>query len=142
MVPDFFRHYITHIPLLDGPHATMVVDMEEIAKLFKQKEFEKLHNALVLLETTLIAHLIDEDDFMDKINYPYAKYHKIAHSEILKKMANLIDKIDEIAAKHYDSKHLVEELRKILVEHIDHYDMQISNYVKQDPELCKLYFRA
>jgi hemerythrin len=74
-----------------------------------------------------IDHLINEEDFMEKVKFPYWAPHKTKHLQLTHQFQELKDKINQDSS--YDSSWLVHNLEILLKQHIDSAHMQYSDWI-------------
>lgn len=122
-----FTRYKTGISKLDIAHYNLFLKLNDILLSLNTKE--ELVEHIEEFRNLTIEHFTSEEAFMKEIEFPYIESHKEAHAHILKKLNKLIGSAD-IINKHNIKMYFTNELDYILLKHIDHMDMQISEFLK------------
>lgn len=130
MSPDQFRHYKVNVPNVDDEHWDMITFMYGINAAAAQGDKNTVALKVGMLETMLEEHCIQEEQLMEKINFPYINAHKEAHNVLRRRMREIANNVN--LEKFYLHKDLMRNLHDIFVTHIDHMDMQYADWIKQN----------
>lgn len=119
-----FRHYMTGVAQIDNEHIDLLTAMSDLERSPELTDVE-IASQIVTIVQMFEDHLHHEEQFMDSINYPYIEYHKMQHVEILI-MLKTYRKSSPDAVTRYATHTLSEHF----IAHIDQYDMQLADFVK------------
>lgn len=75
------------------------------------------------------THFVNEEKFMQDINYPFFKEHLKLHDLILLQMNDFIKEIPSLKSDIFERK-IIEYIDIWLVNHIIHEDQKISNWIE------------
>ncbi len=123
-----FSHYVTHQAFLDEHHKKILTVLDEISQLSKNRKLfeglvlseemqQKLSNAL----NDLAEHFAQEELAMFRILYPYLESHRAAHTETMKQLLKLTQKL---------TGGIVSDSLEVLLKHIDFFDVQLAEFCK------------
>ena len=126
--------YDLGVTAMNDEHKVLITIME---KLYQQHEakatFNTLRATINELQDYTVKHFDDEEKFMDSINYPDLKVHKIIHADLLKKFAkhkeNFLDS-KEIEGSFFNF------LQLWLSAHIQGIDMKYADHSKTAPNVA------
>ena len=124
-----FEHYKLGIDHLDRQHYDLLGHLADISRAKTKDEACHLIDNLVV---DLDAHFITEVRFMESINYPYIAHHIETHKKLDKTFENLREKI--VYDTVFDASWVAKDTMRILLNHIDHEDMQYAQYYKKMPK--------
>lgn len=131
MNEEMFSHYKLDIKEIDDQHWELILIMNEIKQLKCDLCYtgvcERCSTLLQKLQTTLQHHFACEEQIMEQSNYPYLNYHKENHIDTMKLCSNKLN--TKLGTGYRD--YLMNSLKQVLIDHIDHHDMQYGNWVKQ-----------
>ncbi len=126
MSRDRFVHYLTGNHDIDSEHWDLLSMMALIIDDLRAKDFllafPKIKELLDIFEN----HLIHEDRIMELAKYPFKQPHNADHTTMLsiihqfESMINQNEKIND---------HHINKLSEMFLIHIDHYDMQMVDYI-------------
>ena len=128
-----FIHYKLDLPVFDTEHFALFKAMYECVRLIRHKE--DITAALHKLYLLMVAHTEHEETFLLDNDYPYFMDHKYSHDCILSRLSELIK-----TKATYMTEGLCHELDRLIVSHIDHYDLMFKDYYK-DRRLDTLIFK-
>ena len=120
-----FQHYRTHNDKIDACHFRLLCEMEDVARDYNQ--FKNISPILVLFNH-LTQHHIEEEAAMVIVNYPYIQFHIDAHC-ILR---NNLDDLISLCTANKRITNITDEFERLFVTHIDHYDIQFSDWIKDN----------
>ncbi|WP_050553690.1 hemerythrin domain-containing protein [Campylobacter jejuni] len=114
---------------------------ELIIKIKENPEDEEhkanLKNIVLQLFQYIKTHFKDEEDYMEKIDFPLKKQHKNNHKD-------LINKTKQILNHSNDVEKMAEELscltKEWILEHFANDDLLIDNYVKKAIDLKEIHY--
>jgi hemerythrin-like metal-binding protein len=124
---QFTAHYALGIDMLDSEHWKLISAMNVITDAIRANNKAFVQEGCELLLKELRIHCAHEEAYMGKINYPFFKYHRECHVELIKDMSKIVQNITETKPIY----NITDALYKVFVTHIDTVDTQISAYVKQ-----------
>ena len=124
-----FVHYRLDIPELDDEHWELFLKMSQISDLAQQGQIEQVKSLLDQLCKDMLVHYEHEEKFMESINFPYYEYHVKAHRVLYTKMQKMIGDVD---SHFYIDKWLGRNLEEIFMQHLDHMDRQVGEFVKKN----------
>lgn len=128
MSPEVFRFYRTDIPHIDEEHFHIIESMEELVQYCKSRDDRHAGPKAHYLRMVFEDHLAHEEAFMVEIGYKFTGYHLEQHKEMKSKLNQIIREID---AGHYPNW-IVDELKTMFINHIDHSDLQYADFVKNN----------
>ena len=124
---DFFNNYKIGIDFIDKEHRDLFLICDEAVKNITYKE--KSLELIIKFNKLIIDHFKNEEKYMEDIEYPYIKYHKEAHSIILIKLDNLINKEFNLEYNKTRQEYLIKTFDDTLLKHTDHFDRQIIDFL-------------
>lgn len=128
MNKEQFSLYKIGVAIIDDTHYKLLIRMDEVVESIKNnKPIDQLLQQLKDLQTELLEHLIEEEEFMEEIHYPYIEFHKLSHQHIRKKIKEILD---NTIVNRYPSSYTIRDLDKMFSGHIDQDDMQMGEYYK------------
>ena len=117
------------IPEMDLEHQILINLMN---KLFEKNEahVQKVEMSQVIKELIdyVIIHFKDEEQFLDKINYPNLDTHKDIHQKLLKQLKMYYEEFLKQNSDKIDDR-FFEFLSLWLTSHIQHFDMDYSHFL-------------
>ncbi|SMF25543.1 bacteriohemerythrin [Pseudobacteriovorax antillogorgiicola] len=122
--------YDLGIDAMNSEHKTLIAMMNRLYEKHEQgAEFDSLKQSVEDLANYTIKHFSDEETYMESINYPELKVHKLIHADLLKKLAK--HKEDFLASQTL-SPMFFNFLKMWLSAHIQGIDMKYSNFKKEN----------
>jgi hemerythrin len=123
-----FVHYKTDIPFIDAEHHELMIRMNEIIHELKYNHrIESATEKIDELSLAIKRHFATEEGFMKSVNFPMLNDHVNEHTQLIKQLDNKLNKLNTV----FDLINFVEFLEKIIVTHIDNYDLQYAKYYKE-----------
>lgn len=121
-------HYMTGITALDEEHVNVFNYIDEMLKACGDgAKVLKLFDEFILF---LVAHFKMEELYMTEIGFPYIVPHTEMHLKIISRLRNS-SRRSHADINYVDSKYYLNDLTRMLLTHIDHYDLQIGEYKKE-----------
>ncbi len=120
-----FRHYLTGVERLDHEHRKILELMHDVENNPTQTPAE-LATKVTKIAELFRQHLVEEEQLMIEIDYPYVVYHAEQHAEILRMVTDY-----ENTPANFTVRYATRRLSDHFLTHIDHYDFQFANYVKR-----------
>jgi hemerythrin-like metal-binding protein len=108
------------IPVLDQSHR-IVFDMLEAMEELPRPAFDA---ACRELTTEFIEHLREENSLMERIGYPAAQAHRIAHGHLLEKAARVLRLLKD--DKEARAREIIRSLPDWLEAHINTMDLALA----------------
>lgn len=121
-----FVHYRLDIPHLDEEHLALFKLLHRIRTL------DDFDTAYVLLQNAYVAfkeHTAHEEQYMSSVGFPYIAYHSDIHRMLSGAFIDLLMSCSGCKSIESTTHSAVKFLEK-LVDHIDHEDMQIGEFVR------------
>lgn len=127
---------------LDHQHKKIFYINEKISELIQKnpkndEDIQNLKKFVIKLFSDLKNHFVEEEKYMENINFPLLKEHKQLHNEILKKCKDIVSNINDI-------ENLSKEISKILqnfwIDHVINGDILINNYDKKAISIDEFYY--
>ena len=125
--------YSVGVDKFDQEHMLLVELINEMFIIVRDKgDVSTLANAVEKLIDYTKVHFSDEEEAMEKVNYPHLEEHKEIHTNLLEQV---VDFQRQIEHKGEDLRtDLYKFLREWLINHILDEDMKYSEYFKEEPE--------
>ena len=122
--------YLVDIELFDAQHKVILIYMNKVYTYFLAEKMKKdLFELVERLVTYCKLHYLDEETFMEEINFPEIVEHKAQHALIVSYLDTFMDRYDELnTAKNVDEILL---LKGRFLEHLEKFDRKYSKYKKQ-----------
>lgn len=117
---SILNNYKTGIIFIDEQHYILFRLCDEINKNINDQK--KSLELLQIFYDLMQKHFIDEEKFMEELNFPFIRYHKIAHEVILEKVLKFLNSKDDYSI--YMQKLLLKTVDDSFLKHTDHYDFQ------------------
>lgn len=128
MNPEVFKFYRTNVPQMDEEHWHILETMESLVHHCKARDDRNAGSTVHYLRLKFEDHLEHEEALMVDIKYKFSGYHLEQHRSMKAKLNNIIKEID---AGNYP-KWIVEELKSMFINHIDHSDLQYADFIKKN----------
>lgn len=126
MSPEAFVHYRVGIENIDNEHWEILQLYESIRVSCQDNNHSKVFDKVGQLRRLLEAHYASEEEMMEKINFPYLKYHKSAHLDILSELNSLQPFC--VKRNMFMVEYCTEVLNKMTIVHLDTLDRQYMEY--------------
>jgi hemerythrin-like metal-binding protein len=131
MTEEMFSHYKLDIKEIDDQHWELIQIMNDIKHTTCDYCYVSVcSNCATLLnqlKLILKEHFEYEEEIMTQHSYPYLPYHKQHHNEMMILCTTKLHTKLGLGNRNY----LMNTVQRILVDHIDHHDMQFGNWIKQ-----------
>lgn len=125
------QHYMTGITTLDEEHFTVFSKIDEMLKeVGDGAKVLEMFDEFILF---LIAHFKVEELYMTEIGFPYIVAHTEMHLKIIGRLQNSSRRSHK-DINYVDSKYYLNDLTRMLLTHVDQYDLQIGHYKKEKDE--------
>lgn len=123
MNQEAFKCYMLNIPTIDKQHWELIALLNSLCH---QRRSTDIFNENILIEIVkkLQDHFVYEEQYMRNIEYPYLRFHLIEHAKIMIAMEDIL-KTKNTAT---DFTFIINDLKAGLIDHIDSFDMKISDY--------------
>ena len=122
MNQEIFAHYKLNIAHLDIAHWDLLSSMKAISR-------GETENYFTTLAANLEEHFAIEEEFMLTLGYPFLVDHQLAHHALLHQARKIATTLNEKLATL-----ATETLYQVFIQHIDHYDRQIAEFVDTLPK--------
>ncbi len=125
--------YSVGVDKFDQEHMLLVELINEMFIIVRDKgDVATLTDAVEKLVDYTRVHFSDEEEALEKVNYPKLEEHKEIHTNLLEQV---VEFQEQIAAEGKDLRtDLYKFLRDWLINHILDEDMQYSEYFKDEKE--------
>jgi hemerythrin-like metal-binding protein len=122
-----FVHYKTGYKEIDDEHYKLLMLTSEIATLYHypSPDRETVNALMEKLRVKFYAHLAHEEEMMAAANYKWLAPHIKEHEKIRTKFDNMAIKLSNQGCTK-SKEYVVSEFQEIFVNHMDHYDTQIT----------------
>jgi hemerythrin-like metal-binding protein len=131
MTEERFRHYTVGVPKLDEEHWHAFQLMDAMISHLKKGEYDEADFGLDLLAAFVNEHNKVEDELMERINYPYRKWHLESNNKIIAKAKHLKELV---LAKHVN-RHQINDFEDAILNHIDHEDRKLAEFIRTLPQV-------
>jgi hemerythrin-like metal-binding protein len=118
--------------LIDNEHYGMLSEMESAKLAALEHSGSSLHESLARVIDLTAKHFSNEEAEMDRVQYPYAAWHKKVHGFILKDLGMLSSKFITIGNKVYAERFFSESMERLIVKHIDDSDRQLVEWISKN----------
>ncbi len=110
---------------IDDEHKKLIALANKAIKLSNDKQSkENIHGILKALNDYVIIHFRNEENYMQRINYPGLEHQKQCHSEIIGRM-------NKVVTESANLEDLGNNLKRLMlvwmIEHIIHEDKKIAS---------------
>ena len=128
---SFSEKYYTGIELIDSEHRklfSIISDTNDVihAELLHDK-YDEILRILTELKDYTFFHFRDEEEYMEKINYPGLADQKVAHENFVERLNELnLDEVDDNQQAYLED--LIKFLLNWLTNHILYMDKKIGEY--------------
>lgn len=130
MTPEAFKHYLLDIPDLDAQHWELAEIMNSIRSARQgNNPCMRIRELLQELLEKLLKHFAYEETLMEKIGFPYKEFHCAEHRKLKEDVENIIRTCRVTRCSHRIG--LSATLNNIVIAHIEHFDVQIADYMEQ-----------
>ncbi len=125
--------YSVGVDKFDQEHMVLVELINEMFVIVRDKgSVATLNEAIAKLIEYTEVHFADEEDVMEKVNYPLLEEHKEIHVNLLEQVFEFQKQIESEGENLRTD--LYKFLRDWLINHILDEDMKYGEYLKDDPE--------
>jgi len=127
--------YKIGVDVIDKQHQELFKRVSEFLHAIQKKDqwenkMVKVKETLDFMKEYVIVHFADEEEYQEKIGYPYLEEHRDAHNKF---KAGVFDYVDRFEREGF-TEELVQEfggkLMTWLIMHVAKMDQEIGNYVK------------
>ena len=126
MIDDSFRHYLIHIDDKDAEHEMIMFLLNQCVIDCRAGEVNRASDTLGKVFSDWKLHCASEEHFMERIKFPYTATHRESHRRIQTALVR-------ITRTGCSSEYVAKDVRKMILEHIDQFDMQYANwYIKNN----------
>ena len=122
---ESFKHYKIGYEPVDNEHWAIISLMNDAIVSLKLGQYDTAVPIVHSIEELLHTHFVTEEQLMIKVNFPYTAAHCDEHRRIILELKKVLEFLD----KRVLQDHIVDHLESTLMDHIDHYDTQISNFL-------------
>ena len=120
---------------IDTEHKKLFdIAQEAFIEVEPSQRSAKIREVLTDLYTYMKSHFKHEEKFMEEINYPKFKEHKILHHDIIEKINTFVKQIPIIDESLFE-KELAKIIDIALVHHIIQEDRKITAWAKSNPKI-------
>jgi len=125
--------YSVGVDKFDQEHMLLVELINEMFIIVRDKgDVATLGDAVAKLIDYTKVHFTDEEEALEKINYPLLEEHKMIHADLLEQVLRFQARMDKEGEEMRTD--LYKFLRDWLINHILDEDMKYSEYLKEEPE--------
>ena len=124
-IRESLKYYQTGIPEFDEHHLVIIGLVENLKTVESPKEIVR---RLELMMKALKIHVRNEEEFMEKMNYPFFSFHKDTHSLMLSEIAGIIRYITN---RNPIMLMPLTNIIDILKHHIEWYDLPYAEHFKK-----------
>lgn len=124
MILDSTNDYKLGIKTIDIEHESLITICKDIFD--SSLTNEEVKTMLLDYYDLVFKHCLNEEAFMEEINFPGLDQHKEAHQQILYKIFNAID--DNTTCEKHNRKNVMKLIDDTLLNHITSYDFQIRDF--------------
>ncbi len=125
--------YSVGVDKFDQEHMLLVELINEMFIIVRDKgEGSTLADAVEKLVDYTRVHFADEEEDLEKVNYPHLEEHKEIHADLLEQVLRFQARMDKEGEEMRTD--LYKFLRDWLINHILDEDMKYSEYFKEEPE--------
>jgi len=125
--------YKIGIKPIDEEHFSCFIMLDELEKALMSNTIteDNINKSSIWLdfENKLKTHFQNEELLMESLNYPYVKEHKRQHVELLTKFYIIFSFNPSNINIH--PQHIVDDFFNLLLEHIDHHDINYAAFIKE-----------
>lgn len=119
------------VDLIDDQHKMMFEKASELFEAGKERRAQEYIEPLIeFLDEYTKKHFADEEDYMEKINYPEIDTQKRMHAHFINQLAKLKSDFKESGGNILVILNANKMILNWLVEHIRHTDKKIGEYAK------------
>jgi hemerythrin len=122
------EHYMTGIKELDEEHVGIFARIKDMLQIGNNgdKAIERFDEFVLYLD----AHYRAEEKYMSEVGFPYLEKHIEVHREIVSKLQKNSQHSRQ-NVNYMGSMYYLNDLKRMLLAHIDQYDLQVSDYLKE-----------
>jgi hemerythrin-like metal-binding protein len=126
MSPEAFVHYKVGVENIDDEHWEILIVLNDINSSCRENNYRGVVNKICQLKRLLQAHYASEEEMMERIKFPYLKYHRDAHLNILLELSNFYPLCvkKNMLMLEFSTAYLY----KLTVGHLDTLDRQYMEY--------------
>lgn len=124
MTLEQFEHYKTGIPSFDEEHWLLFCQLDELACVIASEDYDAALLMQGAIFDRIIEHYSEEQRLMEDAGYPYTDFHCANHSFLVNQL-RLANKYNVQLL----SKYMCVDLVRMLVAHIDHHDLQFTQWL-------------
>ena len=128
---DEYKNYKLGIKTIDDDHKELFTLCNNIYNSTLTNE--EVKTMLLNYYDLLFNHFLNEENYMEDVNFPYIDHHRESHRHILEKVFNAVD--NSKTCEIDNRKNVMKIIDDTLVYHIENYDFKIRDFV--NPEFDK-----
>ncbi|NLL80831.1 MAG: hemerythrin family protein [Tissierellia bacterium] len=127
--------YRVGVDLIDDQHIELFSRLSKFIQVV-QNEFnwdekiEEVKETMVFMQEYVVIHFNDEEEYMEKIEYPKLKQHKQIHKDFKDSINDYVVIFQEEGYTEEKIQELCAKLMTWLIMHVGKMDQQIGEYVK------------
>lgn len=126
----------TNVDLIDAQHQELFQRVTGFLQAIKaeghwSEKIERIKETLTFMESYVVEHFSDEEDYQKKINYPAYEEHHVLHEEF---KADVFKYAQKLAESNYNEEITQEFAGKLLawlIYHVAREDQKIGEYARQ-----------
>lgn len=133
MTLERFTHYKTGNEQMDNDHWVLLQLLGKVVALIRNAQYDAGIQHIKELLPMWETHTGHEVALMREVAYPYIAPHLEDHTAISNKLHYIVKSISKPQGSivHYGIESFATGLEKQFVDHIDHHDIQITQWIKE-----------
>lgn len=122
----------TGIELIDNQHRELVEAVENnILASTDEKALNSFNSTLSFLETYVLQHFSDEEDYQKSSGYPDYHIHKSLHNDLIQDLNEIKNQIDREGINPELANSINQFLLDLVMHHISKADYEFGKYYKK-----------
>lgn len=127
--------YRVGVDLIDDQHIELFSRLSKFIQVVQNElnwdeKIEEVKETMVFMQEYVVIHFNDEEEYMEKIEYPKLKQHKQIHKDFKDSINDYVVIFQEEGYTEEKIQELCAKLMTWLIMHVGKMDQQIGEYVK------------
>lgn len=127
--------YSIGVDRIDNQHKELFIRLSNFINIVQndmdwEEKLDKVKETMEFMQSYVLIHFSEEEEYQKKINYPEFKEHKKAHDEFKMEINKYVEILEENGFTEVKIQEFAGKLMTWLIMHVCHMDQKIGEYVK------------
>ncbi len=127
--------YSIGVDRIDNQHKELFIRLSNFINIVQndmdwEEKLDKVKETMEFMQSYVLIHFSEEEEYQKKINYPEFKEHKKAHDEFKMEINKYVEILEKNGFTEVKIQEFAGKLMTWLIMHVCHMDQKIGEYVK------------